>query len=142
MKEEDVINAFVGYLRKCGFPGLKVDRWPDKEQENQGTLEIDAIAGPFAIEHTSIDTLQNQRRDSDWFFKVVGGIKEELSWIPIRLTITLEYDAVQTGQDWANIRTKLMTWIKNESIDLPNGRSILRDVQGIPFNRTETLPVV
>lgn len=38
-------------------------------EKSRKTSDIDAIAGYFAIEHTSIDTLPNQRRDSDWFRK-------------------------------------------------------------------------
>jgi len=132
MNDQDVINAFVAYLRKAGFHNLKVDRWPDKE--NRKTSDIDAIAGCFAIEHTSIDTLSNQRRDSDWFMQAVGGIEKELSvLVPFRLKITIEYDAVTKGQDWATIRQNLKTWIINDSPRLDNGRSILEDVPGIPF---------
>lgn len=132
MNDQDVINAFVAYLRKVGFPDLKVDRRPDKE--NRKTSDIDAIAGYFAIEHTSIDTLPNQRRDSDWFIQAVGGIEKELSvLIPFCLNITIEYDAVTKGQDWATIRQNLKTWIINESPRLNDGRSVLEDVHGIPF---------
>jgi len=132
MNDQDVINAFVAYLRKAGFPGLKVDRWPDKE--NRKTSDIDAIAGSFAIEHTSIDTLPNQRRDADWFIQAVGGIEKELTALsPSRLNITVEYDAVVKGQDWAAIRRNLKDWIINESPRLDDGRIVLENVHGVPF---------
>jgi len=132
MNDQDVINAFVAHLRKSDFPHLKIDRWPDIE--NRKTSEIDAIADPFAIEHTSIDTVPNQRRDSDWFIKAVGGIEKELpTALPFRLNITIEYDAVTKRQDWAAIRANLKTWIINESPRLPDGRQVLEGVQGIPF---------
>ena len=73
MNDCDVINFFVAYLRENGHPGLQVDRWPDKE--NRGTADIDAVAGHFAIEHTSVDTVPNQRRDSNWFKQVVDGLE-------------------------------------------------------------------
>lgn len=132
MNDQDVINAFVAYLQKVGFPGLKVERWPDKE--NRKTSDIDAIAGLFAIEHTSIDTLANQRRDSDWFIQAVGGIEKELTALPqFHLNITIEYDAVIKGQDWEAIRQNLMDWIINESPPLDDGRIILDNVNGVPF---------
>lgn len=132
MNDQDVINAFVAYLGKVGFPGLKVDRWPDKE--NRKSRDIDAIAGPFAIEHTSIDTLPNQRRDSDWFMQAMGGIEKELTvLLPFRLNIIIEYDAVSKGQDWSAIRENLKTWIIVESPRLADGRIVLEDVHGIPF---------
>ncbi len=46
-----------------GHPGLRIDSWPDKE--NRESSEIDAISGAFAFEHTSVDTLPNQRQDAD-----------------------------------------------------------------------------
>lgn len=132
MNDYDVIDAFIAYLRKAGFPVLKVDRWPDKE--NRKTSEIDAIAGCFAIEHTSIDTLPNQRRDSDWFIQAVGGIEKEITAsLPFRLNITIEYDAVTKGQNWATIRQNLKAWIINESPHLNDGLSVLENVHGVPF---------
>lgn len=132
MNDHDVINAFITYLRKAGFPDLNVDRWPD--EENRKTSEIDAIAGCFAIEHTSIDTLPNQRRGSDWFMQAVGGIEKELTAsVPFRLNITIEYDAVTKGQDWATIRQNLKAWIIIESPRLNDGLSVLENVQGVPF---------
>ena len=132
MNDQDVINAFVAYLRKVGFTGLKVDQWPDKE--NRKTSDIDAIAGRFAIEHTSIDTFPNQRRDSDWFIKAVGGIEKELFALPpFRLNITIEYDAVIKGQDWAAICRNLKDWIINESPRLDDGENVLENVHGVPF---------
>lgn len=132
MGDQDIINAFVIYLRTAGFPDLEVDRWPDKE--NRTTPDIDATAGFFAIEHTSIDTLPNQRRNSDWFIQAVGGIEKKLTAsCPCRLNITLEYDAVIKGQEWAAIRQNLKNWIINESQRLDDGRSILKNIHGIPF---------
>lgn len=96
MNDRDVIDAFVAYLRDNGHPGLRVERRPD--EENRRASDIDAIAGTFAIEHTSVDTLPNQRRDSDWFMRAAGNLEQEIDTPPpFRLNITLEYDAVGTG---------------------------------------------
>jgi hypothetical protein len=132
MDEHDVIKAFIAYLRKSGFPDLTMDRRPDKEDRR--TSEIDAIAGCFAIEHTSIDTLPNQRRDSDWFMQAIGEIEKEHTFsFPFRLNITIDYDAIATGQDWAAIRQNLKAWIINESPRLNDGLIILENVRGVPF---------
>jgi len=118
--------------KKSGFSDLKVDRWPDKE--NRKTPDIDAIAGPFAIEHTSIDTLLNQRRDSDWFIKAVRGIEKDLPvTLPFRLNITIEYDAVIKGQNWETIRQNLKIWIINDSPKLADEQQVIEGIQGIPF---------
>jgi hypothetical protein len=132
MNDRDVINAFVDYLREKGHPGLQVDRRPDKD--NRDATDIDAIAGPFAIEHTSIETLPNQRRDSDWFMRAAGGLEQELPIIPpFRLRISLQYDAVKKGQDWTEIRDALKSWITNEAPGLEDGRHVLDDIPGVPF---------
>ena len=60
MNDRSVIDAFVAHLREEGYPDLRVERRPD--DENRESSDIDAITGPFAIEHTSIDTLPNPYR--------------------------------------------------------------------------------
>jgi hypothetical protein len=105
MKDRDVINAFIAYLKEHGYPGLKVERWPDGE--NRNSSDIDAIACDFAIEHTSIDTILNQRRDSDWYLRAIHLLERELPFrLDFRLQIALEYDAVTKGQDWLQSGTR------------------------------------
>ena len=132
MKDCEVVDAFISHLRKHGHPGLQVDRRPD--EENHDSPDIDAIAAGFAIEHTSIDTLPNQRRDADWFMRAVGGLEQELaSNVSFRLNVTIEYNAVAKGQDWDAIRSSLKIWITNEASALPDGAQILDNLPGIPF---------
>jgi len=132
MRDRDVIDAFVSFLRERVHPGLKIDRRPD--EENRDTADIDAIAGSLAIEHTSIDTLPNQRRDSAWFLQAVGGLEQELPKKPsFRLNITLEYEAITKGQDWASIRQALKNWIIDDAPRLDDGRHVLGGIHSIPF---------
>ena len=132
MKDSEVIDEFVAYLGKDVHQDLKVDRHPD--EENRDSADIDAIAGPFAIEHTSIDTLPHQRRNNDWFMKVIGDFEKELSsQFPFYLYITLEYEAVSIKQDWQAIRQALKSWIINESPRLEDGDHVLDNIPGIPF---------
>lgn len=132
MKARDIIDAFVTYLSGHGHLNLRVNRRPD--EENRDSSDIDAIAGSFAIEHTSIDTLPDQRRDSDWFMQVVGGLEQELSdKLQFRLHITIECNAVTKGQNWRAIREMAKSWITNEAPRLADGRHILGDVSGVPF---------
>lgn len=134
MNDREVVEAFVAYLREHGHPGLKVDCRPD--QVNRNTSDIDAIAGPFAIEHTSIDTVRKQREASAHFECVAGGIREELMGrVPFRLSITVEWSAVRVGQDWSAIRGALKDWILTEAPSLPDGRHVIDDgtIAGVPF---------
>lgn len=132
MEDHEVIDAFIEHLRALGHPHLRVDQRPDKE--NRDSSDIDAIAGKFAIEHTSVDTLPNQRRDSDWFMRAAGGFEQEILIKPqFRLEITLEYNAIGTGQNWTEIRQSLKNWISNDAVNLSEGRHVLDDVPGVPF---------
>jgi hypothetical protein len=133
MNDRDVIDAFVAYLREHGHPGLQVERRPD--EENRSSSDIDAIAGPFAIEHTSVDTLPDQRRHDDHFMQAVGVLERGLGCRPpFRLSIAIDYTAVAVGQAWDAIQDALRMWIINEAPGLPNGRSIVERVPGgVPF---------
>ena len=133
MKDTEVIERFVAHLAQHGHQGLKVDEIPDEKERN--LPEIDAIAGLYAIEHTSVDTVPNQRRNDNWFLKVIKGLQQELSSeIPCYLFVTLEYDAVSKGQDWKRIRQALKGWIIGQAKYLLDGDHILEGVSGIPFN--------
>lgn len=135
MNDYEVIDAFIEYLREHGHPELMISCHPDKE--NRGSPDIDAIAGPFAIEHTSIDTLPNQRRNNDWFIRVIGELEQELqSQLSFRLSIIFPYDAVTKGQDWVTIRENLKNWILEKSPCLACGRHRLNNIRDIPFQLT------
>lgn len=137
MKDSDVIDAFIFHLRENDHPDLFVEARPDKENHHDPTPrpDIDAIAGKYAIEHTSIDTVPNQRRDSDWFMKAAGGLGDELMHVPpFRLKIVLEYDAITSGQNWSEIRDHLKNWITEEAPNIDDGHHVIKNIPGIPFS--------
>ena len=126
-----VIATFVDLRARTDYPGLRIERWPD--EENRDSSDIDAIAGPLAIEHTSIDTVENERRDSAWFTKVVQPLESSLGTkLSFRLKIILEYSAIAQGQDWGAIRESIGVWIQTEAQVLGDG-SHLVDLQTVPF---------
>lgn len=132
MTDKELINLFVEYLAGNGNPGLKIDAWPD--EENRQSSEIDAIAGPFAIEHSSVDTVPNQRRDSVRFLQVVKTLHDEFDGkLSFRLTLTLPYEGIQTGQNWAAITDALREWVLNEATKLTIGAHRVADIPGVPF---------
>ena len=134
MKDYDVIDAFIEYLQEHGHPGLRIDRCPD--EENRTSSDIDAIAGPFAIEHTSIDTLPNQRRNNEWFMKVIEGIEEEFSsQLSFRLSISFYDGSIAKGQDWKKICQGFKNWINQEKDNprLEDGPHWINNIPDIPF---------
>ena len=137
MKDYEVIDAFIEYLREHGHPELRIDCYPDKE--NRDSPDIDAIASPFAIEHTSIDTLPDQRRNNDWFNQIIGGLEQEFeSQLSFRMSIMFPYDAATKGRvrDRVAIRNALKSWILEKSPHLEFGKHNLDNIPGIPFSLT------
>ncbi len=127
------MTAFVAHLAAHGHPGLKIDRIPEDEGGNDPP--IDAVAGPFAIEHTSVDTVENQRRDASWFMRGAGDLEAELRGkLLYRLSITLPYEGIEKGQSWSQIKASLKSWILSRSGSLPDGRHDLTGISGVPFD--------
>jgi hypothetical protein len=112
-----IVIRFVDHLREAGQTDLKVNRWP--EDEKPGQSEIEAIAGNLAIEHTSIDTLPNQRRDGEWFIEALASV--ERIFVPFRLRVLVPYELVVKGADWAAFARRLSDWITTVAPILPDG---------------------
>ena len=132
MENRELINEFVAHLQKHRYRNLKVNCYPD--DENRNTPDIDAIAGTFAIEHTSIDTIPDQRLNSDRFTKVIGNLEQELAILPFYLEITFKENAVTIGQNWEEIHSTLKKWILEEALHLPITKPYTQYIiPGIPF---------
>jgi hypothetical protein len=130
--DKDVVNVFVDHLREHGHPELAVDRYPD--EENRNSNDIDAIAFPFAIEHTSIDTLQHQRRNQVWFGQFADPLRAALDGeVPFYLNVMFGFDSLKRGVRIDDIRGAFETWVRDESHLLPQGHSSLSSAKGIPF---------
>src|SRR5215831_13611247 len=113
-----VVMRFIAHLVEHGHPNLKVDRWLDDEYPGHSVVE--AIAGEFAIEHTSIDTLPDQRRIGEHFQKALG----LLEGIPVaaRLNIVVPYELVRVGGDWNSYFLALAQWALLTSPSLADGK--------------------
>ena len=126
------ITQFVAHLVENGYPDITIDRWPD--DENSTTRDIDAIAGPFAIEHTSIDTFFNQRKSADWFLKAIHNLESDLAGqLTFNLSVSFKHEEFTQRQGWPTIRSALKRFILEDVIHLGWGEHELDDVPGIPF---------
>ncbi len=102
--------------------GLKVDVW--LEDVFPGTSQVEAIVGPFAVEHTSCDTFYNQRTTGHWFDEVVTPIEQLLSpTTPGWIRIYLPAGSISRGANWAALRNALAVWIARDAGVLPDGTS-------------------
>lgn len=132
MTANEVILLFIGHLRKQGFPDLTVEAWPD--EENRTTKDIDALAPPFAIEHTSIDRLPDQRGRDALFLDLIEGLAEKYaSVISYRLVLSLPWADIRRFRNWRDTRQAIDEWIEVESAKLGDGPHRVDSYPGIPF---------
>jgi hypothetical protein len=132
-REEPIIRTFVAYLAETEHPGLEVERWPDRDRSTDPSEAIDAIAGPYAIEHTTVHALDDSRKRSAWFVEAVADLENELRGaLPCRLSIRIPYRAIDKGQDWNAIKRAFCSWIMNDAAQLPAGFRSLT-IPGVPF---------
>jgi hypothetical protein len=74
--DRTIVKRFGEYLRDGRRPDLRVEniRWPEDENPGQSERKIEAIVCDLAIEHASIDTIPDQRRDGDWFEEALAAV--------------------------------------------------------------------
>lgn len=128
-RDRVVVEAFVSHLGASASPGLVVDAW--LEDENPGQSVVEALAGPFAIEHTSIDTFAGQRQIAHRFSEVVTPLERVLTpHLSGVLRGFLPDSCFQTGEDWGSLQEALARWVVSEGIGLPEGatQTLLPDV--------------
>jgi hypothetical protein len=127
-----VVQAFVHHLRRGDMPGIDLDCW--LEDECPGTSQVEAIVGPLAVEHTSIDTFAHQRRDGSWFGELVAPIEAYLSpAMPCRMRLFLPPGSVSPGHDWAALRIALAESVVRSAVELPDGNHHVR-VRGSEYS--------
>ena len=124
------IQTFASFLETIGRPVAGVDRWPEDGADG----EIDAIAGLYAIQHTSIDSLPNGRLADARFKQVVGSLEEELAGkLGFALAISWNWDAVKKGQNWEAAGDALRAWILKAAPSLDEGLHQMANIAGVPF---------
>jgi hypothetical protein len=133
--QDQVIEWFVAHLAANGYPDLAIDSQPDKEEHAKGKKTeqaIDAIAGKFAIEHTSIDTLPCQREADAIFAKCIGRLEEEIQ-LPFNLTIYLQASALRKGLNYTGVQAALRNWIDANASSLAWGRHEIEGTSSLPI---------
>jgi hypothetical protein len=79
MEQDLVIDNFLLAYNRSAASHYSVAARPDKN--NRGSKDIDAVAEAgrprLAIEHTKLETLALQNRDSAWFMEAFGPLEQE-----------------------------------------------------------------
>ena len=132
LSDAAVVEAFVNHLATLTYPWLKIDTRPGVY--NRNSADIDAAAGPFAIEHTSIDALAHQRRDGSRFMELAQPLEDEFrDRLPFRLRLIFPYEGNTDGQDWSCIQSAIRRWVVDEAPGLPDGAQAIRIGATCPF---------
>jgi hypothetical protein len=128
--DRQCIRIFVDFLGKIGRPVTGVDEWP--EDKKQG--EIDAVARPYAIQHTSVDALLDARTRNVQFDQVISGLEASFrETLGYRLRICWPWSSIQKGQNWESINAALKKWIQFDAARLSDGCHHISALPGVPF---------
>jgi hypothetical protein len=139
MNQDEVIRRFVAKYNESQENTYQITRWPDKEERNARACDAFAEAPgarPLAIEHTNIETFNNQKLDSARFIKILGELETELkNAFASHVTATVPTFAIQPGTDWQKIKTTLREWLLANVPTLSIGRTD-HNIPGVPFQIT------
>jgi hypothetical protein len=133
-RERKVIEQFLSFLRMNGYPDLVLDDCPD--EHNRNSRDIDAIAGNFAIEHTTVDGLPGQRGHDDRFLRLVEGLRVELKpGLLCHANVTICYDDLRevTANSMTAIRVVLLAWLRSILPMLGDGPHWFPRTPELPF---------
>jgi hypothetical protein len=117
-RERRVISEWVLLQRKLGV-AIDEIRWLDTNQKGG---DIEALAPPFAIEHTSVDRIENQRRHDEQFKRVVKDLNRIELTPPARLSLLISLEDF-LNLNHNKLRTEMDQWLRKEASELNEGHS-------------------
>jgi hypothetical protein len=125
-QEKRIISEWVAIQRSLGVE-IQDPEWRDKPHNG----DIEAIAFPFAVEHTSVDSIEKQRLYEAHFDTVVKDLRQIKIAPParIKLSINLE-DFIRI--DHKKLKAVLILWLKSRAPKLPDGHSRGSQIIDIP----------
>jgi hypothetical protein len=124
--EKRVISEWVLLQKNRGIIIDDIE-WRDTRQRKG---DIEAIASPFAIEHTSIDRLKNQRRHIAQFKQIVQDFYRIVLSPPARLSLSISLDDF-IRVDHKKLQAGLAQWLRKEASELDEGHHKGIDICGI-----------
>lgn len=131
------ISVVLSTLNEGEKGTFQITKWPD--EENRSSKDCDALAQDnqgrnLAIEHTRIETFENQAQDSRRFVETFEPIIPEIeNKLKCKICITLPTFALSIGQNWKGIARTLQTYLIEKGETLPWGDSRHENIPGIPF---------
>jgi len=112
-------------LREQDGQEAEPPQWLDCEQQG----DIDALAPPFAIEHTSVDALPDQRQYEAQFRAVLNGLSD-VTVTTFRLRIAIAQENFRTVNH-QRLGECLSRWVRDQAPNLPEGLSSGKQLCGL-----------
>jgi hypothetical protein len=140
-RELCLIEGLLMVLRvRSGSPYQIICR-PDKQNRTSEDCDVIAKLGDceFAIEHTSIQSISNQRTEDEHLRKALGPLENELSGkMPKsgRFDLRINYKAKLTGIKWKELRCRIKDWCLRiaDELELEPPKHYRKDtLEGVPF---------
>lgn len=110
---EDSIEAWLCWEGS----GHVIESRPD--QDERYLPAIDAIAGPYAIEQTSIDSYKDQRKSDDRLKGLTRNLETKFGpEIGFRLIISIATKTLSMRRDWSQQQKALCNWLQGPQTEL------------------------
>lgn len=135
-REERGVEQLCKVLARIEQHQVKAVEWPDRNGEQGGCDAIIERGGVHhAVEHTTVDSFDHQREDSDRFTKVVVPLENALatefdSWF---ITISVPTGTIPTGVDWNALRDNLIKHCRSAINQMHKDEYREFTFEGIPF---------
>ncbi len=132
--QNSVVQAMIDRYNHGSGVAYVITHWPDEEERRSRACDAYAEAKgarPLAIEHTLIQSYNQQKQHDAEFMRVIGDLEAELrSAFSFPLKLLIPMFAVQKGQRWDQIKNALKTWLLTNLI--APGRT-QPAIPGVPF---------
>lgn len=150
LKQDEAITETLKFLSKSLNMRYEIIDYPDKRERNLPACDALAIIGSkkVAIEHTSVDSVPQQRRDSARFMKVLGPLDLDLKNklpTPGSYWLSVHMNAIPAlkRKEWDGIRNRIHEWCLKVANSLEIGspysapKHFVRAMpEGVPFEVT------
>ncbi len=137
-RQERTIEQFCARLSAIEGQQVRIVERPDRDNPGQGGCDaiIDRGGCRFALEHTTVDSVVNQRADDARFNQVVVPLEEAIrrahpdSWVEIIVPV----HAIPTGTDWSQIAGAIRAGCIQAIAQMPFGEEYREfALDGVPF---------
>jgi len=143
-----VIREVLEFISKTINVGCKIYEFHDEIERNSPACDVLAIVGRrnVVVEHTSIDSIPDQRTDDDRFRRALGPLEKELEGglpAPGYYRLCVDMNVIPTGLNWNVVRQRIREWCLKVASTLEIGgpfttpRHFIRGTpEGVPFEVT------